>query len=112
MSPSASRTNKTDVPGFIIASTSRTKSSPIPTRAARAVPAPPSSTPTAAPVSGAATTRPAMKPAAAQLRTPATAGNGSRSTVTDPSGCRTATATSEREKYGPPQPSVVILSLT
>ena len=55
MSPASSNTNKTDVPGFIIVSTSRTKSSLIPTPAAAALPAPPSAAPMAAPASGAAT---------------------------------------------------------
>src|SRR5262245_30948452 len=98
MSPSSSSTNRADVPGFIIVSTSRTKSSLIPTPAAVALPAPPNTAPMAAPASGAATTRPARKPTALQPRMLATVGNGSRSTVNVPSGCRTTTATSESRR--------------
>ena len=66
-----------DVPGFISPSTSRTKSSLIPTELAATEPMPLTTAPTAAPASGAATTRPAMKPTAVQARLLDSAGNGS-----------------------------------
>ncbi len=48
--------------------------------------------------SGAAATKPARKPTALHPRMLATAGKGSRSTVREPSGCRTTTDTSESKR--------------
>ena len=55
-----------DVPGFISPFTSVTKSSPIPTEADTAVPAPPTMAPMVAPTSGAPSTRPARNPTTLQ----------------------------------------------
>jgi hypothetical protein len=64
------------VAGFMSASTSRINSSLIPPYVAAALPALPSKAPMAAPVSGAANTRPARKPAPVQARMLVKAGNG------------------------------------
>src|SRR5262249_52099590 len=113
MSPTLSNTNKAEVPGFIIPSTSRTKSPPIPTDAAATpLPAAPSIAPTAAPASEAASTSPARKPTGVEPRRLVAAGNGSGSRVKDPSRCRTTTATSARSRYDSFHPSLVITLLT
>ena len=80
--------------GYGLVDSAKTTSEPGKMVNITAVPAPPSKAPMVAPVSGAATARPARKPTAVQPRMLATPGNGSRSKVNDPSGCRTTTTIS------------------
>jgi hypothetical protein len=88
MSPSSSRTNRAEVPGFIRPATLQMNSSPIPKAEAEAAePAPPRTAPRAAPVSA----RLARKPAAVQPTMLAAVGKGLWSSEKEPSGCRTTT---------------------
>src|SRR5262249_54930946 len=114
MSPSLSRTKRADVPGFINASTSRTKSGLMPAAVIEpiAVPAPPSAAPIVAPVRGTPRTRPARKPTAVQPRTLGAMGSCLRSNVDDPSACRTTTARSEDEEVlVPPEADDLVADL-
>src|SRR5262245_52024548 len=93
-SPHSSITNRTLAPGVISASTSRTNSLLIPTRAPAAASAPPTRVPTAAPTSGCATTSPARNPIRPPPPVTARAGFGSLSSLNVPSGRRVTIATS------------------